>query len=145
MRSRSFAARQVGNVVIYVHTSEPPSDEEWDRVLSFYEGAASTLEPKILVYTEGSAPNAAQRARLNGVFGKRRVLLAILTSSALARAAGTAVHWFRPEVRVFGAREFPKAAMHLGLTPAEATAIESALNELKGELQLGAPAPTRER
>ena len=91
MSSKSFLARRVRNVIIYVHTADTPSDVEWDTVLSFYNNANDEQQLRTLVYTEGAAPNASQRARLNDCLGARRVRIAVLTPSALARAAGTAV------------------------------------------------------
>ncbi len=134
MRAKSFLAKRVRNVLIYVHTAAPPNDEEWDEVLSFYE--AGTREQKVctLVYTEGGAPNAAQRARLNARLGPGLVRIAVLTSSAIARAAGTAVTWFRPHVRVFGPNDLQGAMDHLELSPEGRQEVGEALQELKRSL-----------
>jgi hypothetical protein len=110
---------------------------EWERVLSFYDEPEVARDPRTLVYTQGAAPNAAQRARLNEKLGKRRVRIAVLTPSALARAAGTAVHWFRPEVRIFRPSETDAAIKHLEVTPDVAFELSSALREMKHEMGVG--------
>lgn len=132
----SFAARRVGSVLVYVHTTAAPSDAEWESVLSFYEDSSPEAQLRTLVYTEGGAPNAAQRARLNARLGPRRVRIAVLTPSTLARAAGTALNWFRPEVRIFGPRDVKQAFSHLAVTDAESSELSNALRELMRELGL---------
>jgi hypothetical protein len=136
MASKSFLARRVRNVTIYVHTAGTPSDAEWDTVLSFYDNANDEQQLRTLVYTAGAAPNAAQRARLNDALGARRVRIAVLTPSSLARAAGTAVGWFRPEVRAFGASDESRAIAHLGIGEEIARDVLKALGEMKRELGL---------
>src|SRR5688572_28283346 len=69
MGSKSFAARRVHNVILYVHTAAPATDDDWDGVLGYYENARDVKELRTLVYTDGAAPNASQRARLNAVLG----------------------------------------------------------------------------
>lgn len=134
MGSKSFAARRVHNVILYVHTAAPPTEDDWDGVLGYYQEALDVKDLRTLVYTDGAAPNASQRARLNAVLGARRVRIAVLTPSALARAAGTAIGWFRPEVRVFGATDFGKAMEHLSVAGEAAADVGRVLDELKAEL-----------
>jgi hypothetical protein len=134
MSVRSFAAKRVHDVLVYVHGAAAPSDEEWDSVLAHYDAPQANLPLRTLVYTEGAAPNAAQRARLNTKLGARRVRIAVLTPSALARAAGTAVHWFRPEVSIFGPRDIERALAHLVVTENESRDLTLALRELKREV-----------
>jgi hypothetical protein len=130
----SFAARRVHNVIVYVHTAAPPTEDDWDGVLGYYQDALDEKELRTLVYTDGAAPSASQRARLNAVLGPRRVRIAVLTPSALARAAGTAIGWFRPEVRVFGATDLGKAMEHLSVAGDVAAEVGRALDQLKQEL-----------
>ncbi len=136
MRSKSFAARRVRNVIVYVHTALPPSDAEWDGVLEYYTGTEAVDPLLTLVYSAGGAPNASQRARLNVVLGARRARIAVLTPSALARAAGTAVSLFRPDVHVFGPHELGPALEHLGVSGEQAAEVRVVLSELKEELDI---------
>lgn len=134
MRAKSFLAKRVRNVLIYVHTAAAPDDHDWDQVLSFYEGGSSDQKVCTLVYTEGGAPNAAQRARLNARLGSDVVRIAVLTSSAVARAAGTAVTWFRPHVRVFRPHDEEGAMDHLQLSPEGRQEVRETLQDMKRSL-----------
>jgi hypothetical protein len=70
---------------------------------------------RILVYTAGGSPNTAQRARRNALLGDRNIPQAVVTASALARAAGTAISWFQPTFRLFAPDQLEKALDHLAV------------------------------
>jgi hypothetical protein len=134
VRGKSMVATRHGSLVIYVHTAEAPNDDEWDRALRFFESKDPGL--RALVYTEGAAPNAAQRARLNAALGGNKVAIAVLTPSVVARAAGTAIGWFNPNLRVFGPTDFDLALKHIRATPQEGAELRALIEKLKDELGL---------
>jgi hypothetical protein len=133
VQGKAFVWRQQGRFNIAAHTNEAPPDDQWDALLDFYR-TQRTL--RVLVYTEGGAPTAAQRVRLNAVLKGREALVAILTSSALARAAGAALRWFRPEIRIFSPAELEGALDYLGAAGSDRADLARALDELKGKLGL---------
>jgi hypothetical protein len=121
--------------MVVVHGKESPSDADWDRMCEFLKQAASP-EMRILVYTDGGAPSAVQRSKLNAVLHmKPRV--AILTTSLIARTAGTALRWFNDKIRIFGPHEIEAGLKHLQLTRTEETALRAALDDVRGELRWG--------
>jgi hypothetical protein len=138
MRSKSFAARKVGDVIICAHTSQAPTDAEWDEVIDYWSHPADLSRLCALVYTEGGAPDPRQRARLRSRLGDVKVRIAVLTASALARAAGVAVSWFNPAVRIFRVDDVEKALHHLDVAPAQRRDLRRVLSELQQELGLGA-------
>ena len=77
--------------------------------------------------------------KLNAKLGKRRVRIAVLTPSPLARAAGTAVHWFRPEVCVFGPSNVDSAMAHLDVSPELARQLKDVLKDLMKEVGVSPP------
>jgi len=120
-------------VIVYVHTAEAPSDVEWDLAMRFFE-AADLKYLRVLVYTDGAAPNASQRARLNGLLGSNKLPMAVLTPSVLARAAGTAISWFNPNLRIFGPDDYEAAFKHLGASADERSALRALVERFKGDL-----------
>ncbi|HVJ21900.1 MAG TPA: hypothetical protein VM686_41130 [Polyangiaceae bacterium] len=142
VRSKSMIAVRQGVYVVYVHTAESPSDEEWDLAMRFYE-AADVSRLKTLVYTDGAAPNAAQRGRLNAALGGHKLLMALLTPSVFARAAGTAISWFNPNVRVFGPGDFDAALRHLAASPEEGATLSGLVEKHKAELGISFSAAER--
>jgi hypothetical protein len=133
MRSKSFCARKLGNVVVFVHGSRAPTDSEWDVVLDYYRQAPDASRLRALVYTEGGAPDAKQRARLVE-FSHATARIAVLTASALARAAGIAISWFNPQLRLFKPSEVERALDHLEATTGERVELRRTLAELQGEI-----------
>jgi hypothetical protein len=132
-RNRTVISRRVGAFTVVVHSAAPPADDEWNRMIDESDPDGPM---RALVYTAGGAPNAAQRAKLTALYGTRPLAVAVLTNSALARAAGTALRWFRPELRMFSPSELAAALDHLGAVEPDRGEILRVLQELKIELGL---------
>ena len=138
VQGKSFVWREQGRFNVAVHSDAAPADEDWDAVLDRYRVQRSL---RVLVYTQNGAPTAAQRVRLNAVLKGKEAVVAVLTSSALARAAGAALRWFRPEIRIFAPSELEAALDYIGATGSERVELARTLNELKGKP--GLPAQTQ--
>ncbi len=133
--STSMAAKAVGNYCVFVHTDASPTDEQWNQALQFYRDVADLGALRTLVFTEGAAPNAAQRARLKAVTRGAKMPIAVLTSSAIARGAGVAIGWFNPLFRVFAPDEIDRALDHLDAVGLDRELLKLTLEELKGLLK----------
>jgi hypothetical protein len=138
MGTKSYVARKVGNIMVYVHADVPPTDAEWEAGISFFKETSDPSRLSALVYTQGGAPNAAQRARLNAVLGSNKVRIGLLTASAAARAAGVAVRWFNPELSIFGPEDVEAALDHIRAPTDQRSEVKRALTELKSELSIHA-------
>lgn len=125
-----MAVRVSGSCLVFVHGTVPPTDAEWDRAMELYR-RVGIARGRMLVWTEGAAPNAAQRAKLGKVAGEAKPPIAVLTDSALARAAGTAISWFNPQLRAFPRTSIEPALDHLGLSGKERDDARTALAELR--------------
>ena len=133
--AKTMSGMRLGDVLVFYHSTAPPSDSEWESVLDLYRKIPDVSKVRTFVYTEGAAPNAAQRARLTAVLRDRKPPMAVVTPSQLARAIGTAIRWFNPSFQVFAPSELEKAFLHLRASAAEKRAIERALAELKSEVR----------
>lgn len=126
--------RRLGRFVVTVHSERPPTEQEW----SLYMGQADAYLPledqRILVVSDGGAPNGTQRQQLIELLNNARVPTSILTTSWLMRGSGAAVSWFNPSLKVFGPRSFPQALEHLQLTQWERTEAVRLLREFQDEL-----------
>jgi hypothetical protein len=130
----AFVARQVRDTVLFVFGTRSPADAEWEQLVEYYRQAAASRRVQILVSTEGGSPNAKQRARLKESVNVVGVRVAIVTSSVLARAAGVAVHWFNPQLRVFAPNELERAFDYLELRDEYRQEVRAALAALRREL-----------
>lgn len=141
---RSFAMRAFGNYVVFVHGTLPPPQNEWALVLDTFRNHPNLPAVRTLVYTEGAAPSAAQRADLSSVLGKVKMPTAVMTSSTISRAAGTALGWLNPGFRVFAATDFAGAFDHLGATGNDRRVLRDTVEELRRSLAKGPGSTARQ-
>ena len=130
----TFLWKRLDDYFVVVHTTTPPSDNEWNEVLAEFRKFDDLKRARIFVYTEGGAPNARQRALLNQVMATAKPPVAVLTSSSLARAAGTAISWFNPAIRLFAPDDAESALDHLAAAGVDRVRLRKALHELKAKL-----------
>jgi hypothetical protein len=130
--NKSVAWRQVGRLFVVVHSETSPTDVEWDAQIRTFTAGRGPI--RILVHTEGGAPNAAQRGRLTALLKGRDLAVAVLTNSALARAAGVALRWIRPQLRLFAPSEIERALDYVGSAGQERADVRAALDDLKAKL-----------
>lgn len=120
----------VGSIFVVVHTSQPPSDEEWTRYLESFRPHRDEVAG-ILVYTLGGGPSAKQRGALVTVFGDRPPPTAVLTSSAIARGMVTALAWLKGNfIQAFKPDELAAALSYLAVEPSRRGPVERAFYKL---------------
>ncbi len=134
-KSKNMVARALGGFILCVHTAEAPSDAEWDRILALFRAAPDLRQTRVLVYTPGGAPDARQRSKLSAIVGAAKPRIAVLTPSAMARAAGTAISWFIPSIKMYEPDALDRALDHLDATRAERDVLTRALADLRRELE----------
>jgi hypothetical protein len=108
---------------ICVHTAQPVPQHDWDAMI----GQLSRLQAqanfdherlRMLVISDGGAPDAKQRAELTELWAGRTLKLAIVvpsTKDPVKLGAITALSWLNPAVGVFNAPLMLEALRHLDL------------------------------
>jgi hypothetical protein len=134
---RSLLSQRSGHFVVVAHGSLAPSVAEWNALLDTYRSLPSLSDARALVFTEGGAPNAAQRADLRAVFGSIDMPIAVITDSIIARAAGMAISWLNPSLRMFPPRDLDRGFEHIGATRADRRTLRAVADELRLGLGLG--------
>jgi hypothetical protein len=142
---QTFAARFEANYSVVVHSDRQPTQADWNRLLQVYRNNPGPRTAPILVYTDGGAPDALQRAELVKVFGPKRPRVAILTKSIIARAAAKAISLIVTELRVFNVDRVDSALEHLGLYEADKLTAARILSTLRQELKAAVSASQRPR
>lgn len=97
--------------ILMLHGREEPPSAEWNRYLDYLR-SKNVTELGLLAFTDGGAPNAAQRRALNEVLQGRFFARAIVNDSVLVRGVIAAVSWFAPGVKPFRPNEWRQAAAH---------------------------------
>lgn len=138
---RALLAQRSGNFIVVTHGSLAPSNAEWNALLDIYRAHPSLASARTLVFTDGGAPNAAQRADLRAALGSINMPIAVITESIIARAAGTALSWLNPALRMFSPRDLDKGLAHIGVTTVDRRTLCGIADELRR--QLGTVTPPR--
>jgi hypothetical protein len=112
-------------VAVAVHDSVPPTDNEWDRWLSYYRSRPGLPARALIESQHGVGPNATQRKLLIEDTRNIDVRAAILTDSLVVRGIVTAIAWLGIPQRAFPTGQFRQAGEFLQLTDLElARAVE---------------------
>jgi hypothetical protein len=123
---------------VFVHGDQPPTDPEWDRVMAEYRTVRDPASVSVLVYSDGGAPTATQRAQLVRIMGRSVPRAAVLTRSVVAKIAAKAVGLFAKQLRVFDTAQLDAALTHLELDEHDRAGMLRSLSELRSELSTAA-------
>ena len=137
----------VGHYTVAVHTKRPPSDEEWEEYLTAHAPHFDRgHNMRFLILTEGGAPTAVQRMRMNEMVAEWTkknpdcIRSAIITNSAFVRGVATAISWFRPIARAFSPDHLDQALAYLEIPSKYFQDIEQLIPTLKAKLGADASA-----
>jgi hypothetical protein len=139
---RNMLTRSKGPLLLCRQTGEEPSEQEWSEFLRVLAAGCGELEAKnlkVLVLTDGGAPNAEQRKRLVETLSGCHPQVACISDSVKVRFASVLITLFQHNYRHFSLAETKHAFAHLELTPAQCDAAQKSLQELEAALRLGAP------
>ena len=130
----TLSMTKLRGLYLVVHPRISPSDSDWDALISFHGKDLRAMprdhEVKVLVYSEGGGPNAAQRRRMIQFLEARRSTTAVLTASTAVRAIVTAFSWFRTDIRAFAPHDIAGAASYLGLQSRTVPEVRDQLNRM---------------
>lgn len=122
-----------GGLMILVHTTRPPKDAEWDA----YYAELVKQDPKTLrsiAFTDGGAPNGAQRKQVNDFLRGQASRGAVVTASTMVRGVVTALSWFNAQMKAFSPSELDAALVHLGVHPDEMERVHREIQALRKKL-----------
>lgn len=135
MKTMAFAI--VENLILTMNTDQAPSSTEWNEyvtALRAYTSANPDLSrARNIVFTDGGAPNSAQRKELNDILKGRHVMVAVISNSTIVRGVVTAFAWFNPDARVFAPDATASAYAYLQLSDAEVELVEKQAKKLRAE------------
>lgn len=130
-------------VLLAVHTRQPPSRAEWEAWCELLHQRAEAVQWDLsrtcnLVITDGGAPSTEQRTRINSLIaqGRSSPRVAVVTDSAAVRMIARAFTIFNPMFKVFSPRQLAAATSFLGVARPWQRDLLAALDRLEAE-QLG--------
>lgn len=134
---KNLAFGKVGSCFVLICSSKPPTDEDWDGYLRFLrEHLTPTMQPRTLVWSEGGAPSANQRQRLNAITGpfSKTSKIAVMTTSPIVRGVVGALSWFNSHYRAFPPNDLELAIGFLDVTGSPALELKQLIRNLKASV-----------
>jgi hypothetical protein len=121
---------------IYVSASDKaPSNEDWEIYLQFLKQHLRTeVVTRCIVYERCDGISAVQRKRLRDVTGPFKPIVAVLTTSSMAKGIVTALSWFNKRFKAFSPEDKVGALQHIGLQPSMADSVWRLIQRLSDEL-----------
>jgi hypothetical protein len=134
-QDRQLAWKRVGDVFVVVDGVGKPEPSEWQELISDFSEFLEQGTLRVLVASEGGAPDATQRKLLSDTIRGRPARFALLAKSAGVRAAGMAVSFFVPGFSVFKVTDVEKALSHLDVRSATHEELRQALSEVRRQVR----------
>lgn len=125
-----------GRLSVMVHGPGAPTNLEWQRFLRDAVDQRTGSHWRNLVVSYGGRPDGEQRKLLADMLKGRAAPTAIMTSSAIVRAAVAAMSFFNRQMKAFALDDFEGAASYLELTADERAKAQRLRAELTQELGL---------
>ena len=133
---RNMASAAVGNLGIAVFTANSPTDEEWREMIALVK-KADLAKFRGISFSDGGAPNSAQRKLMNDCTQEFPVPSVVVTSNTLVRGVVTAMSWFNKNMRSFSPDQIDDALRHLNVNDSEFGMIKLEVQRLV--VKLGSP------
>ncbi|MFO0587604.1 MAG: hypothetical protein U0441_08695 [Polyangiaceae bacterium] len=144
-QARTMVVELDHDLLIVVHTKEPPTDEEWDEYVSLSVkqvnegGFGHRRMSRQLVLTDGGAPSLGQRKRATDAYKQAaageplQTAIAIVSDSAYSRFVTTALSIVVKGIRSFSGAELDHALVYLGV--ADVAGARRRVERLRARLQ----------
>jgi hypothetical protein len=130
----NMVSRARGNLIVCAHNTETPTNAEWEEFLELLRHGRDIAELRVLVFTDGAAPDTMQRAAFTKLCDKKQPRIAVLSGSRMVRGVATAISWFNPNIDVFPPDNVNAALEHLRIAASEWSAATDIAGELRRQL-----------
>jgi hypothetical protein len=134
-------------VIICLNGRAFVSDVDWADALGQIRAAIAAddtlARTRGLAISDSGVPTAAQRRDLFTVAGERKLIVALLTTSRLARGIGAIFHAIYPEFRTFAPHDFRRALRHIGVSDADVPSFWATIEEANSRIGLETVAEIR--
>jgi hypothetical protein len=129
IHTRNLRVTAVGDLGIAVFTADAPTDDEWKQMLDVVRKADLT-KFRGISFSDGGAPNSAQRKAMHECTKGISVPSVVVTSNAFARGVVTAMSWFNPSIKAFAPEQIDDALRHLKVSDSEFGVIKLEVRKL---------------
>jgi hypothetical protein len=132
---RNLVTQSVGSLLILRQNENDPTDAEWTACIAHLATLMEAMKAegqsaKVLVYTDGGAPNVKHRGMLQKALEKSPIHVAVVSDNLKARITSSTVALANRYHRSFSGLEWDQAYAHLGLSARERRAAEAAIKAM---------------
>lgn len=130
---KNVAFKIMGTWLLSAYGEDSPTKDEAAECLNILK-TLDLNKLRILIYSKGGAPSAAQRKDMNEVVKGHEIPVAVLTSSKVARGAVTALSWFNSNMKAFAPEAERDAFHYLQIPPEQHDLFSLELKKLIAEV-----------
>jgi hypothetical protein len=129
----NLITHSVGSLLILRQSKDDPTDGEWAECINRLNGMlhaprdSTGRGPRVLVCTDGGAPNEQQRALLQKALKNTPIPVAVVSDDLKARITSASVALANRHHRSFSVADWDRACEHLSLSLAEKQIAEAEL------------------
>ena len=132
---KTMVFREVGALVVSVHSPETPTDDDWNAYLELCRSKMTREDVRVLVVSAGGGPTPPQRVAIRKLLGERPVLAAVVTDAPMVHGIITVMGWSNPAIRTFSHPEgLEDALSYLGVDGAAAEHVRLEVRAMQREL-----------
>ena len=129
-----------GELLLYLHTDQAPTEAQWDEGLELMRQCESALggdlsRMSIIAVTDGGAPTGPMRAGFISWLDGRQLNVSVVSDGTMVRGVVTAISWFNPMIKPFSPARWNEALTHGHATEAEGAIILADLERMDGEIR----------
>ena len=128
--SKSILFERRDQIVLLVHSADPPNNADWDEYVQALAKAARNGATGLLVLTDGVGPDSTQRKMISDI----KLRTAVVTLSRMARGIVTALGWLGANIRAFAPDQMDEALDSLGVPAADREAVSRRLAAMRLEV-----------
>jgi serine/threonine protein kinase len=133
--AKTLVFREVGALVVSVHSPDAPPDADWQAYLRFCEEKMARGPIGVLVVSAGGGPTKEQRLPIRDLLNVGPVRAAVVTESSTALDISRFLGWSNPAIRTFSnATGLDDALAYLGVDGAMAERVRLEVRAMQHEL-----------
>lgn len=131
---KTVSFRVMESWLLTVYGAADPTDAEWAVCAEKFK-SMDLSQLRVLIYTKGGAPSAAQRKIMNDVVNGRSFPTAVVSSNVVVRGITTAMSWFNPKMKVFPPEELEEALEYIQVPNVKKPTFMTEIKKLLSEVE----------
>jgi hypothetical protein len=117
------------SVLLVCSSEKRPDAQTWSDHCHVIAEGLRRKNFGILVLTDGGGPTSAQREELAQATARKRYPIGVVSNASIVRFIVSSIALFNPAIRSFLPADWHRALSHVGVAPAEVSAVERVIRD----------------